>query len=65
MIIVFKSLCLASLVTFIIALNIDYNSKLEELKTDVAMYESIVEGLILTNREQHNMLLECMEGDKK
>lgn len=27
-------------------------------------YESMVEGLILTNREQHNMLLECMEGDK-
>lgn len=65
MIVIFKSLCLASLATFIIALNIDYSSKLEELKTDVTMYESMVEGLMLTNKEQHNMLLECMEGDKK
>lgn len=51
--------------TVTMALNIHYSSKLKELKTDVTMYESMVEGLILTNREQHNMLLECMEGDKK
>lgn len=39
--------------------------EIKELKTDVAMYESMVEGLMLTNKEQHNMLLECMEGSAK
>lgn len=65
MIIIFNILCLASITAYIIALNMDYSSKLEELKTDVVMYESMVEGLMLTNKEQHNMLLECMEGYKK
>lgn len=43
----------------------DSLNEIKELKIDVAMYESVAESLILTNREQHNMLLECMKGDKK
>lgn len=58
-------LVVAMIVAMLIAVKSDLLIDIKELKTDVIMYESMVEGLILTNREQHNMLLECMEGDKK